>query len=125
MFFDVAPFEVLFSCLPKLLTVVFQDFQASFSQFFAIVLQTRQDAKSVGNRIATEFRRVRRASGLLFWRALEKTTRRSCGLLILRESNATEHLNQDEGGANFDVHCHKPDYHACLDDNRGGVLAFH
>ena len=106
--------------------MVFQDLQADFPQFLAMILEACEHAKRVGNGIATEFRRIRRAGSLLFWRALEleKPTRRRL-LIVNRERRAAGDLKQDEGSAYFGVHCLMPEFRACLDDNRGGVFAFH
>ena len=103
--------------------MVFKDFEAGLPQFLPVLLEACEYTKRVGNRIATEFRRIRRASRLLLGRALKKARLRR--LIILCERSTSGYLNEDEDDENFDVHCLVPNCRAWFDDNRGGVFAFH
>ena len=66
--------------LPGLLPVVLQNFQTNFSQLVTILLQARQHAKRVGDKIAAELGGVGRAGCLLLRRTLQKATRLACRL---------------------------------------------
>ncbi len=103
-----------------LLTVVGQHFLASFSQFFAMILQACQDLKCVGNGIGTKPDSVRTASGLLFRRAAKWAPLRvGCLLWFGRDGCQAKGQHYEESGANSVFHCLCLNVYASLHDNSG------
>jgi hypothetical protein len=107
------------------MAVIFQNFQANFSNFLAVLLEARKNAKRVRDGIFAEFARVRGAGGLLLRRPLERivVTRRRFG--TGRERGADTNLGEDKCSANFDVHCLIPETRAWFYDTRDGFFTFH
>jgi hypothetical protein len=108
--------------------VIFENFQANFSDFLAVLLEACKNAKRVRDGIFAEFARVRGAGGLLLRSPLEGIVVTRWRFGAGRERGADTNLGEDKKdkcSANFDVHCLIPETRAWFDDIRGNFSTFH